>query len=78
MNNVSTRELVKDFVEVAKLAGIHIQSLEIEVEESLAPHQRPSSLPEKKMAVYVFVYGKHCLKVGKAGPKSAARYCNRH
>jgi hypothetical protein len=53
-----------------------------------APH-RPHKLPEDKCAVYVFslaqAYGKRCpagpgrvLKVGKAGPKSNARFQSQH
>ena len=78
MKNLSGNKLVKDFVVVAKLAGISITATEVEVEELQAPHRRPSSLPPEKLAVYVFIYGKHCLKVGKAGPKSIARYCSQH
>lgn len=28
--------------------------------------------------MYVFMFGDRCLKVGKAGPKSKARFCGQH
>lgn len=38
----------------------------------------PQSLPMGMMAVYIFMYKDLCLKVGKAGPKSNARYMSQH
>src|SRR5207253_58140 len=64
-----------DFVKAAALAGISIVRSDIEV---LVPHRPPSSSPTGKSAVYVFIFGGRCLKVGKAGPKSAARFCTQH
>ena len=78
MNSDPTSKLLEDFVKVAKLAGVAIPFSEIQVEQLLAPHSRPSSLPVGKLAVYVFMYGERCLKVGKAGAKSTARYCSQH
>lgn len=66
------------FAQAAGLAGISISISEIEVRFDAAPHVPPSSLPAGKMAVYVFMLGEKCLKVGKAGPKSAARFCSQH
>ena len=74
----STVDLMKDFVAAARLAGSRITLTEIDIVESTAPHIRPSSLPSNKMAVYVFTHGERCLKVGKSGPKSVARYCSHH
>ena len=65
--------IADDFVKAAALAGISIVRSDIEV-EVLVPHRPPSSLPTGKSAVYVFIFGGRCLKVGKAGPKSAARF----
>lgn len=75
---VRSSEIVADFVKVAALAGISIPASDIEFVELPAPHRPPSSLPAGKLAVYVFMHGARCLKVGKAGPKSAARYCSQH
>jgi hypothetical protein len=71
-------EIRSDFVRVAKLAGFSIPLSNIEVEYFPAPHNPPSSLPLERMAVYVFMFGHRCLKVGKAGRKSAARFCSQH
>jgi len=75
---VRSSELIADFVKAAALAGIQIPAADIEFVELPAPHRPPSSLPPGKLAVYVFMHGNRCLKVGKAGPKSAARYCSQH
>ena len=71
-------EIVSDFVEVTKLAGITIPAADLEIEYLPAPHMPPSRLPNGKLAVYVFMFGRQCLKVGKAGSKSNARYCSQH
>ena len=78
MNSISITKLIEDFTGVAKLAGSRITLAELLVCESPAPHQRPSTLPIGFSAVYVFIYGDRCLKVGKAGPRSIARYCSQH
>ena len=67
-----------DFVEVARLAGISIPLSYIDVQFFTAPHHPPSFLPPRRLAVYVFMLGERCLKVGKAGPKSTARFCSQH
>lgn len=67
-----------DFVKVAALAGVEIPRSDIQIAYLPAPHRPPSSLPVGKLAVYVFMYIDKCLKVGKAGPNSAARYCSHH
>jgi predicted dehydrogenase len=66
--------LIQDFAQVATLAGQRLDPSSIEVQMLTAPHRPPSRLPVGKMAVYVFRYKDAVLKVGKAGPKSAARY----
>jgi hypothetical protein len=82
MANMSATELgaaiVDDFVKAAVLAGVEIPRSDIQVACLPAPHRPPSSLPVSKLAVYVFMYADRCLKVGKAGPNSAARYCSQH
>ncbi len=71
-------EIKTAFQQAAALAGVPIPLSEIEVQFSTAPHTPPTSLPTGKFAVYVFMFGNRCLKVGKAGPKSAARFCSHH
>jgi hypothetical protein len=66
-----------DFIKTASLAGITIRRSDIDV-QILSPHKPPASLPKGKLAVYVFTLGERCLKVGKAGSKSVARYCSQH
>lgn len=75
---LDTEALVQDFLRVAELAELRIARSDIEVETLKAPHRPPSRLPSGKMAVYVFSYGGIVLKVGKAGPKSGARYTSQH
>lgn len=71
-------EITTAFAQASALAGVPIPPSEIEVLYSPAPHQAPKSYPKGKLAVYVFMFGDRCLKVGKAGPNSAARYCSHH
>jgi len=66
------------FIRAAELAGLVIPRAEVEVQYFPSPHQPPRSLPSGKQGVYVFIYGDRCLKVGKAGPNSVARFCNHH
>ena len=76
--SVDLETLLVDFREVARLAGIELSPNAITIEHSPAPHKPPKSLPAGKSAVYMFLWGAHCLKVGKAGPKSHARFTSQH
>jgi hypothetical protein len=78
LSMASPQNIAGDFAAAATLAGVSISASEIEIVELAAPHRRPASLPKGKLAVYVFIYGDRCLKVGKAGQRSAARYCSQH
>lgn len=69
---------VEDFRSVADLAGVPLVLEDVEIEYLPAPHKPPSRLLPGKMAVYVFLYRSTCLKAGKAGPKSQARYTSQH
>jgi len=69
---------VSDFVKVAKLAGKDIKREDIFIEFLKSPHIPPKSIPEGKIAVYIFYYGQICLKVGQVGKKSKARYTSQH
>lgn len=62
---------------VACLAGQEIAAKDIEVEIHKAPHA-PSALPPGKIAVYVFFHNGRCLKVGRVGRNSNARYASQH
>jgi hypothetical protein len=75
---LDTQALIGDFRKVAALAGLDVPEEALTVEWGPAPHVPPPSLPHGKMAVYVFVHRDECLKVGKAGPRSRARYTSQH
>jgi hypothetical protein len=75
---IASTEIAAAFVKAASLAGILISLSDIEIQELCAPHRPPSSLPAETLAVYVFMFGQRCLKVGKVGKKSAARFCSQH
>jgi hypothetical protein len=56
--------------------GVEISSSEITI--NLCDPHAQEVLPSDKMAVYLFFYEGRALKVGKAGPKSGARYTYQH
>jgi hypothetical protein len=64
-------------IEALTLAGVAVAANQIKTDDWGCPHT-PKSLPKNKMAVYTFFYGDKCLKVGKAGAKSNARYSSQH
>jgi hypothetical protein len=70
--------LIADFQEVARLAGIVLPAGSLSFEILPAPHTAPTELPRGKSAVYVFALPEQCLKVGKAGPRSKARFTSHH
>ncbi len=63
---------------LADLVGLEIACEEIVIKIDDHRHTPPSSLPTGKIAVYLFFFDGKCLKVGKVGPKSAARYTRQH
>ena len=67
-----------DFLKVAALAKTVVSPAELSFEAFPAPHKPPSGLPTGKAAVYVFFWNGLCLKVGKVGPKSHARFTSQH
>jgi hypothetical protein len=73
-----TNALLSDFYKVAELSGINLPQNALTPCFLPAPHLPPSALPPGKMAVYVFLWKGQCLKVGKVGPKSQARYTSQH
>ncbi|MBZ5493813.1 MAG: hypothetical protein LAO76_23080 [Acidobacteriia bacterium] len=73
-------QLIADFSRVATLAGVPIDERDIRHELLRAPHQT-AKLPKGNHAIYVFSLtndGTVVLKVGKAGPQSAARFESQH
>lgn len=73
------RPHITDFLHVARLAQHELTPEDIKLIELPAPHRPPSSLPAGCFAVYIFFYRDgRCLKVGKVGPSSPARYCSQH
>ena len=71
-------DLQKDLSEVMRLAGATLTPSDLVVEILPAPHRRPSSIPAGAQAVYAFFLLGRCLKVGKAGPKTQARFTSQH
>jgi hypothetical protein len=71
-------ELRTSFVRAAREAWLVIDPSLIETEFIPAPHKPPAKLPRGKQAVYCFFFGNTCLKVGKAGPKTQARFTHQH
>ena len=70
--------VLEDFYQVARLAGVGLGKSDIIIEELPAPHKAPERLPNGKMAIYIFQYRDKTLKVGKVGPNSRARYTSQH
>ena len=70
--------LLDDFRKVVALAGVFLPPAALSFEVLPAPHIPPSVLPKGKAAVYVFIWNGVCLKVGKVGPKSQARFTSQH
>lgn len=79
--------LIADFIRVASISGLQACETDIDHENLLAPHN-PPKLPDNKCAVYVFSLSRQALtvaaahmvvlKVGKAGPKTKARFEHQH
>lgn len=73
----ATLKLAEDFIVIAALSGINLSLRDIDIHESNT-HIKPTSLDKGMQAVYVFMQGSKCLKVGKAGPNGTARFCHHH
>src|SRR6185436_12772930 len=70
-------ELKAAFVQVAQLARVPIDIRSLHYECLPAPCGRPGWRPHTQV-VYAFFIDDRCLKVGKAGPKSKARFTSQH
>lgn len=73
-----TNEIKSAFIAAARLARVDLSPDHVEIEVLPAPHRRPRVLPAGRQAVYCFLLGDGCLKVGKAGPKTQARFTSQH
>ena len=78
MNLSEFSKLVEDLLSSAQQAGLLISPKVIDAEFHSAPHMQPTCLPPEKQALYWFSVENRCLKVGKAGPNSNARYTSQH
>ena len=76
--SVEPKDIVEAFLKVAELAHMPMTAEQVRHELLPAPHRRPSNLPAGLQAVYAFLVADRCLKVGKAGPKTAARFTSQH
>lgn len=75
---LDAEKVKKDFLCIVnRIKSGMLKDEDLEIKISKKPH-KPCKLPEGKMAVYAFFYKGICLKVGKAGPKSNARFCSHH
>lgn len=75
---IDLNSLVAHFIQIAKIADVTISEQDIIVEKLSAPHSPPKDLPEGKITVYIFFWKDQCLKVGKVGQRSQARYTSQH
>jgi hypothetical protein len=70
-------ELGRKVLHVIQLAGVPILEGQIRMIDQGVPH-RPSSLPKGTVGIYLFFFQDECLKIGKAGSKSNARFLSQH
>lgn len=63
--------------DVSNLLGKPIEKSKYEIIDRGLPH-RPKNLDNGKMGIYTFIYNGKFLKIGKAGPKSNARFLSQH
>ena len=75
---VEPQKIVEACLKVAEFAHVPMASAQVRHELLPAPHRRPTNLPPGLQAVYAFLVANRCLKVGKAGPKTAARFTSQH
>jgi len=70
--------LKKDFATISLLAGFPVYENEIEIDFFSADNHSLKPLTPNKQAIYSFFYADKALKIGKAGPKSNARFQSQH
>jgi hypothetical protein len=69
----------KNIIEVLNCfkSFLNLPEEKLEIARQQNPHA-PPLLGKNQMAIYIFVYKDDCLKVGKVGPNSQARYSYQH
>lgn len=72
-----SEEFKKIIEEISEMLGKPIHKDQYKVIDRGMPHS-PQSLPTGMMGVYTFWYNGSFLKIGKAGPKSNARFFSQH
>lgn len=71
--------LLDRFISAVRLAGCDdLRAIDVRVDTWLPGQHTRAALDSKTMAVYVFTYGATCLKVGKVGANSLARFTTQH
>ena len=76
--DVDLEELKAAVLQVAVLGTVDLSPAAVYLEFLPAPHRPPTALPQDMQAIYAFLLGDGCLKVGKAGPKTQARFTSQH
>ena len=71
------RDLSETILKLSTILGKPINKESFEIIDRGVPH-KPVPLPIGKMGVYMFLYKGSFLKIGKAGPKSNARFYSQH
>lgn len=72
-----SKDLSDIILEISIVLGRPISKESFEIIDRGVPH-KPSPLPNEKMGIYMFLYEDRFLKIGKAGPKSNARFYSQH
>jgi hypothetical protein len=77
LNGMDLNESGRKVLHVIQLAGVPILEGQIRMIDQGVPH-RPSSLPKGTVGIYLFFFQYECVKIGKAGSKSNARFLSQH
>lgn len=72
-----TDEFKKIIEEVSIISEKPIDKEKYKIVDRGMPHH-PKSLPDGMMGIYTFWYNGNFIKIGKAGPKSNARFFSQH
>ena len=70
-------EEIKKFIEIAKCADVIIGEDQLKTIDRGWPHSQ-SGLINEMLGIYIFELNGVCLKIGKAGKKSDARFRSQH
>ena len=70
-------EIGELIINISALLGKPIKADQFIIIDHSFPHH-PKALPRGRMGVYIFLYEDEFLKIGKAGPKSTARFLSQH